>query len=88
MFSLPIKFLFSPFGKTALIALAFALIVGGIYLKGRADGRAKLVAQLEADRVQVYKDGKRIDDEIYAADDPALCVLLGGCGLPDEADGN
>lgn len=66
-------------GAVVLIGLA----VGGAYLKGQADGRAVIAEQLQADRITILKDGKKIDDEVLRADDFALCELLGGC-LPDR----
>ena len=69
----------------ALVAAGLAL--SGAYLKGRGDGRGALVAQLQADRITLMKDGRKIDDEVAAADDPVLCALLGGC-LPDDAEGD
>lgn len=70
-------------GGLALVLAATA--AGGLYLKGRADGRAAVLARLQADRITILKDGREIDDEVLGADDDALCALLGGCGLPDGA---
>lgn len=70
----------------AVGAIAVAgLALSGAYLKGRGDGRAALVAQLQADRIILMKDGRKIDDQVATADDPVLCALLGGC-LPDGAE--
>lgn len=68
------------------VALAVAAAMTGIYVKGRADGRAVVAAKLAEDRITILRDGKAIDYEVLAADDDALCGLLGGCGVPDSPD--
>ncbi len=66
-------------------ALAYSAVIGGSgYLKGRADGRSKLVEQLQEGRVTILKDGKEIDYAVLAADDDGLCALLGGCQLHEH----
>ncbi|RWI96101.1 hypothetical protein [Mesorhizobium sp.] len=79
-----LKAALSPAGKALGALLLAGALIGGVYAKGRADGRASLTAQLAADRVTILKDGKAIDNEALAADDPALCALLGGCLQPDS----
>ncbi|RUW50063.1 hypothetical protein [Mesorhizobium sp. M8A.F.Ca.ET.021.01.1.1] len=73
----------SPAGKALGALLLAGSLLGGVYAKGRVDGRASLAAQLAGDRITILKDGKAIDNEALAADDPALCALLGGCLQPD-----
>lgn len=73
----------TPAGRIALAMLLAALLMAAAYLYGRHDGRAALAAELAADRITILKDGKAIDNEVLAADDPALCALLGGCLQPD-----
>ncbi|RWG39431.1 MAG: hypothetical protein E5X40_14400 [Mesorhizobium sp.] len=70
---------FSPIGRAVGVVLLAAALVGGIYVKGRADGRASVLSKLADDRVTILKDGKKIDEQVLAADDDALCALLGGC---------
>lgn len=82
-----LSLLLSPAGKAIGALLAVSIVLGAVYLKGRSDGRYALLAQLAADRIEIYQDGKKIDDEVFGADDPALCALLGGC-LPDGAEGD
>lgn len=60
-----------------VVGLTFTHIY--VYNAGKATVRAEL---LQA-RVTILKDGKEIDAEVLAADDSALCDLLGGCVLPD-----
>lgn len=61
-------------------ALAVAAVTTtGVYVKGRADGRAAVTAKLAEDRITLLKDGKEIDHEVLAADDAGLCAILGGC---------
>ncbi|ESZ40072.1 hypothetical protein [Mesorhizobium sp. L2C066B000] len=77
------RFAMTPLGRVILLALLVAVLVAGSYLYGRRDGRAALAAELAGDRITILKDGKAIDNEVLAADDPALCALLGGCLQPD-----
>ncbi|RWE90213.1 hypothetical protein [Mesorhizobium sp.] len=69
----------SPVGKAIGVVLLAAALVGGVYVKGRADGRARVLSQIADDRITILKDGKKIDEQVLAADDDALCALLGGC---------
>lgn len=69
----------SPVGKAVGVVLLAAALVGGVYVKGRADGRAGVLSKLADDRITILKDGKKIDEQVLAADDDALCALLGGC---------
>lgn len=59
-------------------------VLGGMYLKGRSDGRAAVMAKLQADRVKILKNNQEITNEVLNSDDDGLCLLLGGCGLPDD----
>lgn len=77
------RFAMTPVGRIVLLALLVAVLVAVAYLYGRHDGRAALAAELAGDRITILKDGKAIDNEVLAADDPALCALLGGCLQPD-----
>ena len=67
------------------------IIVGGILVALAAShigavqyGRNMILSKLKDDRIEILKDGKRIDAEVLGADDDTLCRLLGGC-LPDES---
>lgn len=73
------RFAMTPLGRALLVAI----LVAAAYLYGRHDGRAGLAAELTSDRITILKDGKAIDNETLAADDPALCDMLGGCLQPD-----
>lgn len=74
-----LAFMLSPAGRTvAGLALALALL-GAAYLKGRSDGRQSILDRLAAAQVEIFKDGRRIDEKVLGADDAALCELLGGC---------
>ena len=72
-------------GAVAGAVLAF----GPVYFYGKSVGQAEVVSELKDDRIDVLKDGKKIDEEVFNSDDAALCSLLGGCELPDDgkADG-
>ena len=65
--------------------VAVALVIAGAYVAGRKSGENALLARLAADRVEIIKDGEKIDAEALSADDDALCRLLGGCRVPDES---
>jgi hypothetical protein len=65
----------------ALAASGIAFLVG--YGFGYSGGRSDVYADLQANRVQILKDGKNVDAKALAADDPGLCSMLGGCELPD-----
>lgn len=70
--------------KLGIGALAgAALMAGPVYFYGKSAGRADVVAQLKDNRISILKDGKKIDENVLASDDAALCGLLGGC-LPDQ----
>lgn len=78
----------SPLTKFTVGALCVVVLFGAIYLKGRTDGRSALLQQLAADQIEIYQDGRKIDDKVFSADDPALCALLGGCVMSNDTDGN
>lgn len=63
---------------TAAAVVTLAIVVGS-YIKGRSDGRSSLLAKMQAERIEVLKDGKVITDEVLNSSDDALCDLLGGC---------
>lgn len=79
------KFIPMPWLIAGALAVAAATMTA-VYVKGRADGRAVVAAKLAEDRITILRDGKAIDYEVLAADDDALCGLLGGCGVPDSPD--
>ena len=60
-----------------------ALIAAPVFFYGKSVGKADIVAKLKDDRIAIIQDGKKIDEDVLASDDAALCGLLGGC-LPDE----
>ncbi len=60
--------------------LAAVVLTAGGYVKGRVDGREAILQRLQDDRITVFKDGVKIDNEVLNADDEELCRLLGNCG--------
>lgn len=58
-------------------AIALALI-GTHYFSYNA-GRQSILQKLSDDRVQVVKDGQKVDAAVYAADDDGLVCLLIDC---------
>lgn len=66
---------------------AIGLFVGATlyaYAWGYNGGKQAILAKLQADRITVLKDGKRIDDQVLSADDDALLCLLTQCVQPDD----
>lgn len=55
----------SPIGRYLLVAFLAAVAVGGVYLKGRSEGRAACIAEGEKD---VLRTIERADDARAAAD--------------------
>jgi hypothetical protein len=54
------------------------------YVWGYSSGKQAVLAKLQADRIVLMKDGRRIDDEVLSADDSELlCLLVGNCVQPD-----
>jgi hypothetical protein len=66
----------------ALAGAGIAFAAG--YMVGNSHGRQSILQSLQSDRVTILKDGKQIDEKAIAADDTALCDLLGGCVVPDS----
>jgi len=60
------------------------LMFGPVYFYGKSVGKADLVAQLQEDRARVVKDGKQVDEKVYASDTATLCHLLGGCSMSND----
>ena len=58
-------------------AIALALI-GTHYFSYNA-GRQSVLQKLSNDRVEVIKDGQKVDAAVYAADDDGLVCLLIDC---------
>lgn len=82
MLSIVTGFLFSRTGKIVAGIVAIMVGIGGVYIKGRSDGKQVILDKLADDRITILKDGEEIDNEVFSADDDALCAFLGGC-LPD-----
>lgn len=73
MFGLPNPYLIG--GAVIAASLAF----GGVYIKGRSDGRSAILNSLQDQRIIILKDGRRIDNKVMGSDSEQLCELLGGC---------
>lgn len=58
-------------------AMALAL-VGTHYFMYNA-GKQSVLQRLSSDRVEVIKDGQKVDATVYAADDDGLVCLLIDC---------
>lgn len=77
-----------PLVKYVAGGVVLLMIIGMIYTKGRWDERSAWETRLASDHVTIIRDGQEIDHEVLSADDDRLCALLGGCELPDGANGN
>lgn len=53
----------------------FALMLFASYTAGKKS----VVHKLQSDRIEVLKDGKKIDADVLAADDDSLTCLLINC---------
>lgn len=58
---------------------ALALILVGTHYFTYNSGRQSVLQKLSDDRVQVVKDGQKVDAAVYAADDDGLVCLLIDC---------
>lgn len=56
-----------------LTALAFG------YASAYKSGKESIVAKLQEDKIVVLENGKKIDEKVLAADDPALVCMLIDC---------
>jgi hypothetical protein len=65
------------------IVIGAALAAAPAYLIGRHAAKTEIAASLQAGRITILKDGQKIDEEAFQADDADLCLLLGGCVQPN-----
>lgn len=61
----------------ALAALILTNAATGFY--GYSKGKETVLNRLKDDRIVLFQDGVRIDNEVLNADDQELCRLLGNC---------
>lgn len=61
----------------ALAALILTNAATGLY--GYSKGKETVLNRLKDDRIVLFQDGVRIDNEVLNADDQELCRLLGNC---------
>lgn len=68
--------------KTYLYAAVALAIIAGLstlsYMSYSA-GKQSVLTKLKDDRITVFQDGKRIDENVFAADDDDLFCLLVNC---------
>ena len=78
-----IAFLFGPIGRYLLIFLVVSAAIGGIYAKGRVDGKAAYQAKLEreikaaidkgdtarSDALKKFDSNKEVEDDGFARHD-------------------
>lgn len=68
--------------KTYVYAAVALAVIAGLstshYMVYSA-GKQAVVSRLQSDRIEVLKDGKKIDEGVLAADDDALYCLLVNC---------
>lgn len=72
------------------IGIAAGLSVGLTlgWFKGRSDTKASIQAKISTKQIEVYKDGKKLDEEVFNADDSLLCDMLGTCELQNNGESN
>lgn len=74
------KYLWLAIGFAA--GLSVGLVLG--WFKGRSDFGTEIHSKLQDKQIVVFKDGKRIDDKVFTADDASLCTMLGSCELQND----
>lgn len=67
-----------------ITALGVIAVLGYIELRVYNAGKASVYAKLQADRIVLLQDGKRIDQEALAANDDDLRCMLVDCSMPDD----
>jgi len=68
----------------AAILVAVIAILGWGYSSAYRSGKQSIVTKLQEDKIQVLKDGKKVDENVLSADDDSLvCLLLDNCE-PDK----
>lgn len=65
----------------AYVALAVIVIgaLGWGYASAYKSGKDSVTAKLQEQKVEVLKDGKKIDEKVLAADDDSLVCMLIDC---------
>lgn len=66
----------------AYVALAVIVIgaLGWGYTSAYKSGKDSVVQKLQEDRIDLLKDGKKIDENVLSADDDGLlCLMLDNC---------
>lgn len=61
------------------LLLSFVVCVGFAYAKGYQNGRDAILSKLAADRIEILKDGKKIDEKVLSSDDADLVCMLVDC---------
>ncbi len=74
------KYVWMLVGAGIMLGPAFA--VG--FWKGGSAKEAYLLSQTKSQQIEVYKDGKKIDEQVLSATDSGLCAVLGGCEMSDD----
>ena len=64
--------------KYLIGGIALALIIGGLYAKGRIDGRAAVLAKAQEELTEQLQERGMTDAEIQAMSDSDKCELIGG----------
>ena len=65
----------------AAIVIAIIGALGWGYASAYKSGKQSIVTKLQEDKVEVLQDGKKIDETVLSADDPALICMLIDCAV-------
>lgn len=61
------------------IYIGLALVLAYTHYVAYSSGKQSVLSRLQNDRIEILKDGKRIDESVLAADDLTLVCLLTDC---------
>lgn len=67
----------------AAIGVAILAGLSTLYYWGYSAGKQQVVERLQNDRITILRDGKKVDEKVFAADDDALYCMLVEC-VPDR----
>lgn len=69
---------FKTYAYVVIVLLVLGLL-GWTHWQAFSGGKKYVLNKMAEERIEMFKDGKRIDETVFNADDVGLCTLLGGC---------